>query len=340
MPAVPSIETEEKSFKTMIDCALSLNPVPDQIIVSTFNEFHENTHIEPSVAHGSRYLDMTPRPRERGREKMGTPEGIVKSPLSVVPYVVTDCSRVDLRHGRALIAMSPSQGAVDLECRLLLELRSRADRPADGQLLLRVERQIHGIQPIGVGIETCNGEITLSLHDNNDGGEQVVSESKSIPREDGLLFLRVVLKSLAYREVVFERNIGVFTSDEAWLRSEEAQQTLVHNAEIWLDRLSVPWYAWPQGSRVHVVTVSFRENDAVGAFTLGVYRLLSSNGIACSLYADACDLRLRGLINPTETLLASARDSDVVFFNFSIFDAFLYRLLPHCLTGKSFIIMA
>jgi hypothetical protein len=48
-----------KVFQMMIDCALSLSPVPDQIIVSTFNEFHENTHIEPSVAHGSLFLEMT-----------------------------------------------------------------------------------------------------------------------------------------------------------------------------------------------------------------------------------------------------------------------------------------
>jgi glycosyltransferase involved in cell wall biosynthesis len=48
-----------KVFQTMIDCALSIDPVPDQIIVSTFNEFHENTHIEPSVTHGSLYMDMT-----------------------------------------------------------------------------------------------------------------------------------------------------------------------------------------------------------------------------------------------------------------------------------------
>jgi glycosyltransferase involved in cell wall biosynthesis len=50
---------EGKVFQSMMDCALSLSPVPDQIIVSTFNEFHENTHIEPSLKHGSLYLDMT-----------------------------------------------------------------------------------------------------------------------------------------------------------------------------------------------------------------------------------------------------------------------------------------
>jgi len=32
---------------------------PDLVIVSTFNEYHENTHIEPSLRHGMRYVDMT-----------------------------------------------------------------------------------------------------------------------------------------------------------------------------------------------------------------------------------------------------------------------------------------
>lgn len=36
-----------------------LTPKPDLVIVSTFNEYHENTHIEPSLANGMRYCDMT-----------------------------------------------------------------------------------------------------------------------------------------------------------------------------------------------------------------------------------------------------------------------------------------
>jgi hypothetical protein len=32
---------------------------PHLAIVSTFNEMHENTHIEPSIRNGMRYVDMT-----------------------------------------------------------------------------------------------------------------------------------------------------------------------------------------------------------------------------------------------------------------------------------------
>ena len=47
------------TYGKMIDFALSLDTPPDMVVVSTFNEFHENTHIEPSEKLGRKYLDMT-----------------------------------------------------------------------------------------------------------------------------------------------------------------------------------------------------------------------------------------------------------------------------------------
>jgi hypothetical protein len=39
--------------------ALELAPPPDLVVVTSFNEFHENTHIEPSAAFGDTYLRET-----------------------------------------------------------------------------------------------------------------------------------------------------------------------------------------------------------------------------------------------------------------------------------------
>ncbi len=36
-----------------------LPALPDLVVISTFNEYHENTHIEPTVAHGDVYLELT-----------------------------------------------------------------------------------------------------------------------------------------------------------------------------------------------------------------------------------------------------------------------------------------
>ena len=48
-----------RTYERMINFALSVPERPDMILVSTFNEYHENTHIEASLAHGTRYMDMT-----------------------------------------------------------------------------------------------------------------------------------------------------------------------------------------------------------------------------------------------------------------------------------------
>ena len=55
-----SVERSSGStYRKMLDFALSVDEQPDMVLISTFNEYHENTHIEPSRDHGSQYLDMT-----------------------------------------------------------------------------------------------------------------------------------------------------------------------------------------------------------------------------------------------------------------------------------------
>jgi hypothetical protein len=43
----------------MQQVALDLDPSPDLVVVTSFNEFHENTHIEPSMAFGDSFLRST-----------------------------------------------------------------------------------------------------------------------------------------------------------------------------------------------------------------------------------------------------------------------------------------
>ncbi len=58
-------ETYEKTMRF----ALQQSVCPDLIVVSTFNEYHENTHIEESRNHGSSYLQMTRRFIDRARKR-------------------------------------------------------------------------------------------------------------------------------------------------------------------------------------------------------------------------------------------------------------------------------
>jgi glycosyltransferase involved in cell wall biosynthesis len=48
-----------KTYQRMLDFAESAAPAPHLVTISTYNEYHENTHIEASARNGDRYIDMT-----------------------------------------------------------------------------------------------------------------------------------------------------------------------------------------------------------------------------------------------------------------------------------------
>jgi glycosyltransferase involved in cell wall biosynthesis len=50
---------ETRTYQRMQRVALKLTPPPDLVVVTSFNEFHENTHIEPSRSFGDLYLKST-----------------------------------------------------------------------------------------------------------------------------------------------------------------------------------------------------------------------------------------------------------------------------------------
>jgi glycosyltransferase involved in cell wall biosynthesis len=57
------------AYRRMLDFAFSVQDVPDMVLISTFNEYHENTHIEPSRNHASTYLDMTQKFVQEGKRR-------------------------------------------------------------------------------------------------------------------------------------------------------------------------------------------------------------------------------------------------------------------------------
>src|SRR5580704_15302825 len=48
-----------RTYEHMQSFALELDPSPDLIVITSLNEFHENTHIEPSHAFGDKFLRST-----------------------------------------------------------------------------------------------------------------------------------------------------------------------------------------------------------------------------------------------------------------------------------------
>lgn len=59
------------TYRAGMDFVESLTDKPDLVMISTFNEFHENTHIEPSMQNGMRYIDLTTQFVERMKQKWG-----------------------------------------------------------------------------------------------------------------------------------------------------------------------------------------------------------------------------------------------------------------------------
>jgi glycosyltransferase involved in cell wall biosynthesis len=57
-----------RTYRRMWDFTFKLSEAPDIVFISTFNEFHENTHIEPTVETGLVYLDITRDSIRQGRE--------------------------------------------------------------------------------------------------------------------------------------------------------------------------------------------------------------------------------------------------------------------------------
>ena len=47
------------TYSRMQEFCLGLQEKPDLVVITSFNEFHENTHIEPSQAFGFDYINST-----------------------------------------------------------------------------------------------------------------------------------------------------------------------------------------------------------------------------------------------------------------------------------------
>ncbi len=110
-------------------------------------------------------------------------------------------------------------------------------------------------------------------------------------------------------------------------------------------RGAVPWFCWPKDTKVHIVTVSLALNDAIGNFVFSFAGLLTTHRVPCAVYADGCASELRSRVGTIAQLLESVKLTDVVFFNFSIYDPNLDSILAipakkicyyHNITPKAF----
>ena len=78
---------ETDTYARMQEACIGLRDRADLVVITSFNEFHENTHIEPSEAFGRQYIEATLRFSEKlksaggwdPREASGVPSEPIKS---------------------------------------------------------------------------------------------------------------------------------------------------------------------------------------------------------------------------------------------------------------------
>jgi len=74
---------------------------PDWILITSFNEWHEGSEIEPSLEHGEKYIELT------GRFSALFKSSKVVQPLSVQPYTTTEKERLRKKLSQLKIAVLP-----------------------------------------------------------------------------------------------------------------------------------------------------------------------------------------------------------------------------------------
>ena len=57
------------TYQLMFEHLLKLKKEPDFIIISTFNEYHENTNIEPTISYGDKYIELSRKFIKQYKEK-------------------------------------------------------------------------------------------------------------------------------------------------------------------------------------------------------------------------------------------------------------------------------
>ena len=135
-----------------------------------------------------------------------------------------------------------------------------------------------------------------------------------------VLEAHIVLRQTLSEAIDFDDKLYLYNTREA-LEAAEVRRAEIESPGG--EPSSVPWFVWPAGTRVHLVSTNVFAQDAVGNFTFAVQRLLRANGIPCQLYAGNFYPALRPAIRHVSDLIAAVKEGDLLFVNFSIYDAFL-----------------
>jgi len=134
----------------------------------------------------------------------------------------------------------------------------------------------------------------------------------------GNFALHIVIRNAENNAIEFDDPVFLYTNKDLLKSSLERKKAIERDMRDVVDTLR-NWCCWPRDSSVHIVSNDIREGDAIGNFAFDLYKLFKLNNIKCRLYAYNFDMALRGTIRHISELYYEAKETDLIFFNFSIF---------------------
>ncbi|MGB6066218.1 MAG: glycosyltransferase family 4 protein [Desulfomonilaceae bacterium] len=239
------------------------------------------------------------------------------------PFIRVDKPWLDLAAGRETsVNLSVGPGAHSSDYFLVIDLYS-ADRHTHPEGHVGWwKRDLDGASQVSVSLAKAAEGVTVRFPRFKGPIEQWVNRDMISGLREQELLLHAVLRSSENDAIVYEQIVPVYISPESLAQAQERCARLRDDFSS-LSGFAVPWFLWPKDVRVHLVTVSLREHDAVSTFVMGIWGLLTSNKVPCTIYSLHGDHDLRSFVKTVPDLLATVEKRDVVFFNFSIHDPYI-----------------
>ncbi len=236
-----------------------------------------------------------------------------------LPYATLDHQLLDMTERKSVtLALSFSAAVWETEEFLVVDIYSAANPVHPAGHVGWWKWPLNEKRDLSVRISKS----TTEFHVTFDG--QGAVDSWTNPKFRGLdvdvLAVHLVLRQTLSEAIDFDDKLYLYNTPEA-LTAATARRELIERPVG--EPPSVPWFVWPENSRVHLVSTNIFAQDAVGNFTFAVHKLLRTNGIPCQLYAGNFDVALRPAIRHISDLISAVQEEDLLFVNFSIYDAFL-----------------
>jgi len=256
-----------------------------------------------------------------------TPKTMVGAQLEALPqYLLPSREELDFQNGAATLGIRTSEPAAGQTLDIQLY-------QSESQILLR-----HWVCPLEgdtLTLEFQNGEDIVVEREGNlldnlclspgqvcEGQGRVAAIDADIP-----LTLEITLRQATGEEACSSVSLPMSLTAKArrWHEERRAASLMLARPRICPQQCRAP--LWSRGRTLHIMARNIFPQDAVGRFSLDIGGLFAASGMDIRVYAYTFPRELAGAVLPVGRLLADAQEQDVLFYNYSILDEFLPRIV-------------